>query len=435
MPTMTANLAYLTSDLPGIGGVIKQRPEDFFVEEQPIYPPCGRGEHLYLLIEKRNCTTSDVVHRLARVFRVDPGDVGYAGLKDKNAVTRQHLSITLPDQANDSTLLPRVESDRVKVLGVWRHENKLRRGHLVGNRFVIHIRGVDPSAAVPAKRILDRLTVTGAPNFIGDQRFGYRQQNHELGRLMLLGQWKPMLDLMLGGPLDTDFESTRLGREAYDRGDLESAVRAWPKHLRHDRQALLAILKGRSHQRAVMAIDRGQRDFLVSSVQSVIFNRLLHRRMTEGLFDRLVEGDLAWKHNSRAVFAVDQATAELENSPEGRVKSLAVSPSGPMWGGQMPRATGEVARREHDALKEFGLEETDLQGGPQGKAEGNRRPFREAIRGPEVAGGADEHGPYVRVSFAMSRGCFATVVLREIMKNEPVASGAQSWMLEPSVYS
>lgn len=435
MPLLTDHLAYLTQDLPGIGGVIKQRPEDFLVVEQPLYQPSGRGEHLYLFVEKRNCTTSDVVHRLAQLARVDPGDVGYAGLKDKNAVTQQAFTVTLPDTSRDEPIVRGLGSERIKVLTVSRHENKLRRGHLLGNRFVIRVRGVEPTAVITVKRVLEQLAARGVPNFIGEQRFGYRQENHKLGRLMLLGRWQEMLDLMLGGPRDVDHEATRSGREAYERGDYEATLRAWPRHLRHDRQALDALRQGKAAEQAVMAIDRSQREFLISSVQSVVFNRVLDRRLREGLFDRLVEGDLAWKHDSRAVFAVDRATKEVENGPAGRVSTMQVSPSGPMWGVGMPKAGGAAGQAELEALHGFGLSEADLVGGAQGKAEGGRRPLREFIRDPDVSCGADEHGPYVRLAFEMPRGCYATVVLREIMKPEPKDAGSQPWLVEPSACS
>lgn len=411
-------LAYLTPDLPGIGGVIKQRPEDFFVQEQPIDELTGQGEHLALYIEKRQWTTTDVIRRLAKVFRISRGDIGYAGLKDKYAITQQMFTVTFPDPSNDQLILPRVDHPHVKILWTKRHSRKLRRGHSAGNRFVIRIRGVDASAAVSAKRILDRLAVTGVPNYVGQQRFGYRRTNHVLGRLLLQRQWEQFLDLMLGDPRDSDHPPTRAGREAYVRGDYDLALQHWPRHLRHDRQALDALRQGKDAQAAVLAIDRQQRDFLVSSFQSVAFNHVLDQRIRKGLINQLIEGDLAWKHDSRAVFSVDGATAELENGPGGRVEAIQLSPSGPMWGMGMPRAGGIVDQWESQALMRWGLTEADLMGGPQASSEGQRRPLRYACRETTVAGGIDEHGQYVQVAFLLPPGSFATIVLREIMKTD-----------------
>ena len=104
-------LAYLTPDTPGIGGKIKLRPTDFFVEELPLYEPSGQGEQLYLFIEKSNIATMEVTRQLTKIFNVHKGAIGYAGLKDKQAVTRQHFSVQLPGkESNDTQLLAQFEN-------------------------------------------------------------------------------------------------------------------------------------------------------------------------------------------------------------------------------------------------------------------------------------------------------------------------------------
>ena len=418
MPTMTSSLAYLTSGLPGIGGLIKQRAEDFLVEELPLYNAAGEGEHMFVMIEKRGQTTSDVMRRVAKLFHVPRSEVGYAGLKDKHAITRQLLSVHLPDSSNDEKFLGRFEYTPFKLLWARRHHNKLRRGHLVGNRFVIHIRGVDAHDAVRAGEVLDHLGKTGVPNYVGQQRFGYRQTNHELGRLLALGRWQQMLDLMLGRPIDTDSPATRAGRDAYDRGDFSAALEAWPKQLRHDRQALDALRQGKGPRDAVMSIDNHQREFLISALQSAMFNDVLDQRVRDGLFSRLVEGDLAFKHDNRSVFSVDEATAAVENASGGRVQRLEISPSGPMWGADMIEPSARPLEWESHVLERYDLSRAVLKQADHIPAYGSRRAMRIILRSPEVTGGADEHGPYVRLVFDLTRGSFATVVLREIMKKD-----------------
>ncbi len=344
---------YLTADQPGIGGVIKRRPEDFFVEEQPLYTPQGTGEHLYLCIEKTMRSTSDAIRYLSRTLHVGKGDIGYAGLKDKYAVTRQMFSVYLSKSDNDQNLLDRLTDPHYRPLGASRHTNKLQRGHLKGNRFVIRIRQAQPGASHLAKQTLDYLARFGVPNFVGEQRFGYRRINHQLGRLLLLGQWQPLLDLMLGHPSESDHPPTRAARQAYEQGDFAAALDILPRNLRHDRQALDALRQGKSPRQAVMLIDRYHRSFLISAMQSAAFNHVLNHRLqgshAPGI-DRLVEGDLAWKHDNRSAFSVDRETAQLENAPGGRVQTLQVSPSGPMWGVGMLHATGRVGQWERQAL-------------------------------------------------------------------------------------
>ncbi|MEX2213766.1 MAG: tRNA pseudouridine(13) synthase TruD [Phycisphaeraceae bacterium] len=415
MPRATDHLAYLTADAPGTGGMIKVRPQDFLVEEQPLYEPCGEGEHLYLFIEKQEQTTSDVMRRLAKMFGVRRGDIGYAGLKDKHAITRQHFSIYKPDPSDDERLLGRVQFTRFKLLWSARHTNKLRRGHLRGNRFVIYIRDVKPTDVIRAKPVFDHLIKVAAPNYIGDQRFGYRQNNHILGKHYILSQWQELLDEMLSVSHESDPPERYAARQAYRDKKYFEALETWARHFHHDRQALDALRQGKSDQRAVMAIDPVQREFMISSLQSAIFNHVVDNRVRRGAFNRLVSGDLAWKHDSRAVFAVDDATAAKENAPGGRIERLEISPSGPMWGCNMTRPEGEPGQWEREAVESLGLTVEQLCESPQ-TVDGTRRPLRMMIRDPDISGGGDEHGPFIRVAFELPRGSFATMVLREIMK-------------------
>ena len=408
-------LAYLTDDLPGIGGRLKARLDDFLVEELPAYEPVGEGEHLMLFVEKRQLATTDVARRLSRDFAAPRNDVGYAGLKDKHAITRQHFTVRLTDAGREpDAAIARVNAHPgIEVLWAQPHRNKLHRGHLAANRFVIRIRDVEPTAVLAAKRVLDQLVARGTPNYVGEQRFGYRANNDAIARRLLRGQHQQALDEMLGGPLEIESDALRAGREAYDRGDYAAALEHWPKHLRFDRQALDALRQGRSPADAVAAIDRTQRQFLISALQSAIFNRVLDRRVRDGTFDRLLVGDVAYKHANGAMFAVDADAAEGDNAADGRVARFEVSPTGPMWGPKMLPTTDEPARLEAEVLASFELEAHDL----DNAAQGTRRPLRIALRDADISGGVDEHGPYVRLAFELPPGAFATVALREIMKN------------------
>ncbi len=422
---------YLTADLPGIGGSLRNRPEEFLVEEQPLYPLCDEGEHLWLFIQKSGLTTPEAIRRVARAFNLSRRDIGYAGLKDKHAVTRQHLSLYLPRESHPTQIsdaLERLEHDpQLHVLWHTRHANKLRRGHHGGNRFVIYLRDVSPTAVVLAKPILHRLHRRGIPDRFGEQRFGYRDNAHTLGKYLLLGKYQAFLDEMLGEPGDDEGDDLRQARDAYRRGDFDDAIQLWPRSLRHDRQALDALRQGRPPLKAVRSIDRDHRDFLLNAFQSAIFNRVLDHRLDNGTFDRLIPGDLAWKHDNRSVFAVDQATVDAENDPHlqgeqgGRVPRLEVSPSGPMWGGDMTLPQGEVLDLEQAALEEGGVTRDQL-ADPPGAADvpmklpGGRRPLRVPLRDPDLGGGVDGHGPYLRLAFELPRGAFATTVLAEVMK-------------------
>lgn len=413
---MTSDLTYLTTDAEGIGGIIKERPEDFLVEEQPPDTFDDQGEHLILFVEKINLTTHDLIRRVAKAFRVPRTDVGYAGMKDKHAITRQHLSIYLPDPAGDESGLHRLGyHPNAKVLWHTRHGRKIRRGYHGGNRFVIRIRKVEPTHAVRAKCVLDRLDQQGIPNFVGDQRFGFRQNGHLLGRMLLLDEHESFIDELLGHSHPSDSPPLQRGRAAFRDRDYEEAMRHWPRQLRFDRQALDALRQHKTPKQAIDSIDPGQLHFLLTAFQSAVFNHVLDRRLKTNNFNCLNDGDLAWKHDNGAVFAVDQNIAEKENAPGGRISLQEISPSGPMWGRDMPETQGTIQEMERASLEAFEVEPEQFNKNGL-TIDGLRRPLRVFLRDPDISSGVDEHGPFIRLAFELQRGSFATMVLREIMK-------------------
>jgi len=163
---------------------IKERPEDFVVEEIPLYAPTGEGGHTFVHVEKRLRTTEEVARALARLADVPSRDVGYAGRKDRVAVARQWFSVpALPaDRARE------LDVEGVRVLDVRLHPHKLRTGQLRGNRFAITVRGVDVEGAAAAQRRLAGVVAVGLPNRFGDQRFGRGGANPERGRELLTGR-------------------------------------------------------------------------------------------------------------------------------------------------------------------------------------------------------------------------------------------------------
>lgn len=138
--------------------------DDFVVREELAFTPSGAGEHLYLHLRKRNLATPELADCLARTFRVDGSAVGYAGMKDKRAVTDQWFSIATPEPAEAFPAVP-----GVTLLGASRHARKLRRGELIGNGFEIRLTGLDDDAWEPR---LAQVAAHGAPNYFGPQRFG-----------------------------------------------------------------------------------------------------------------------------------------------------------------------------------------------------------------------------------------------------------------------
>jgi tRNA pseudouridine13 synthase len=172
----------------GASATLKRFNEDFTVTELPPQLPCGEGEHIWLDIEKNGANTAFVAQQLAEAAGVQERDVGYAGLKDRYAITRQWFSIYLPSgKTGETPDLTQLQHPEFKVLSQSRHVKKLRPGDLQGNRFRIVLRDVtgDADAIKAIEANLKAIAAQGVPNYFGAQRFGFDGGNVEQGRAML----------------------------------------------------------------------------------------------------------------------------------------------------------------------------------------------------------------------------------------------------------
>jgi tRNA pseudouridine13 synthase len=419
-PTFAQPTIFQTADIEGTGGVIKQRPEDFLVEEIPLYNPCGEGEHIYLFVQKRGLSTFEMLNILANHFGVQRRDIGFAGLKDKHAITRQVVSIHAPGRKPED--FPSLRDDRIEILWTDLHANKLRRGHLASNRFSIRIRNVKPTDVLRAAKVLASLEKTGIANRIGEQRFGLLNNNHTIGRLMIESRHEDAIRELLGpGAHRPDVNA--LARAAFAAGDYARALDLFPRHAHAERQALRALAQGKGVKRAFFGIDYQMLGFYISAFQSAVFNAVADRRVMDGTLDRLLPGDVAIKHENHACFSVDDPVASDPGTPD-RLAKFEISPSGPMWGGGMKRAQGAVDEAELAALNGAGVTLEQVQtfsDRSRNLIQGERRPLRVPVIAPEYEGGLDEHGPYIRCAFELPKGSFATTVMREIMKPETAA--------------
>jgi len=274
-------LPFLTAELPGISGTIKKTPDDFDVEEIPAYEPAGAGEHLFLWIEKRDRSAADLVHHVSQTLGIASHQVGTAGLKDRQAVTRQYVSVPAAHTAH----VDRLNSDCYRVLASRLHSNKLKTGHLRGNRFSILVRDVAETSDNRLRMIADRVEQLGFPNFYGNQRFGS------------------------GG------ETLKLGFD---------------------------LLKQRRSRRD---LPRRQQKFLtrlaLSAAQSWMFNQALAQRLLEGTLHRVLAGDVMQVAASGGCFVADDVDTE-----QRRFESRETVITGPIFGPKMKRPTGEVASQE-----------------------------------------------------------------------------------------
>lgn len=360
MPAQPTLVPPPTAPLPPVR--VKAEPEDFIVEEVPLYVAAGIGTHTYLWIEKRGVNTLDAVRHLSRHFGQRERDAGIAGLKDARAVTRQWISVEHIKELDAKVAA--FSHPQIRILETRQHGNKLKMGHLKGNRFRIRLRAETQRDALLQRcnEALQLLFTRGVPNYFGAQRFGRYGDNTVLGRLLVRGE-----------------------------------VDAFEKALTGPRP------------------ERRLRNLFVNAFQSELFNQVLARRLPE--IGRLLPGDLALLHRNGAVFAVTDAAVAAAEQP--RADALEISPSGPLFGPKVPLAEGEPGKIENEVLAASGVTSADF-----GRPEAGSQPgVRRALRVPFLeAPAAELCDAGVDVRFALPSGSYATVVLREILGDAPEIS-------------
>lgn len=338
-------------------GRIKTAPEDFVVEEIPAYEPSGEGTHLFLKFEKRGLTTDAAVRSITKALGIEMRDVGIAGMKDKVALTTQWVSVPAPPKMPD--LEERAKAltlDGIRVLDAKRHGNKLKTGHLKGNRFEIIVRDVPPEAVAGVLAEMERFAREGVPNAFGTQRFGKEGDNAQRARSWLTGKERAPGDPRL-------------------------------------------------------------RRFHFSALQSAVFNALLDARVADGTWNQPVLGDLLKKEDTGGIFVCTDVQADRERagrgelcptgpivgarmrSAEGAVKELEERIAAPFLEGvdlERARSLGEGTRRAlRLRVTSCSVAEVMNSKGVPGDDEVDNR----------------EQGRALRVGFVLPKGAYATTVL------------------------
>jgi tRNA pseudouridine13 synthase len=149
-------------------------PKDFVVTEIPLYEFSGEGEHLIIQFRKKNLTTWEALEILSNTLGCKVRDIGYAGLKDKNAMTIQYISLHKKFEAR----LNDFNHPSIKILSTTYHNNKIRTGHLKGNKFFIRLKRINKTNNRKIGSVLQQIANQGIPNYFGHQRFGIDGKNH-----------------------------------------------------------------------------------------------------------------------------------------------------------------------------------------------------------------------------------------------------------------
>jgi tRNA pseudouridine13 synthase len=351
---------------------MRASPEDFTVDEILGFEAAGSGPHALLRVRKRGANTEWVSRELARAAGCKPFEVGFAGLKDRHAVTTQYFTVPRGKRAARDFL--EVRGEGFEVISAAEHQRKLPRGALEGNRFEITLREFRCDPAMLDQRIA-RLRSGGVPNYFGEQRFGREGGN-------LVAVWREAQRLAAQAGAQASAHADEVAGDSPDS-------RARSGDARHARP------RGRGND------DRG---FMLSAARSLIFNAILAQRVRDGSWNRLLPGDVANLDGRGSVFAVDGTDPMLGT----RCDVLDIHATAPLMGEGESLARGAVLELEQAVSQRFPEALAVIRAA---RMNAERRALRIRVRDLEHGYAGD----VLTLRFALSAGSFATTVLREIM--------------------
>lgn len=373
------------TDTFGIDGAIKEQVDDFVVKELASHDTGEEGDHLIVKLRKQNMTTMDAIDKLSKMLHISRNRIGYAGNKDKRAVTEQYISI----QGVNKEEVRNVYTDEFDLEVVGKN-GKIGLGNLKANRFNITIRDLK----LPADDIKDRTTkiveeLDGKmPNYFGPQRFGSsRPITHQVGRLILKGDFEEAVWTYIAKPYDDEYKSIRKVREElWETREVEGAAERFPEKFRYEKTLLYHLTKNpEDYQGAIKRLPEGLQTLFVHAYQSWIFNRTLSKLLEEDWYDEEYEIPLVGYKTEFNDSKPDQVMQEVMEE-EGIQRDDFRTPDIPEL-----RSEGSLRRAFAD-FRNFNIaevEEDDL----------NMAKHK------------------MRVRFDLPKGCYATTFLREIRKN------------------
>lgn len=372
------------TDVPGIRGEIKEQVKDFIVTEMASHDT-GEGDHLIIKLRKQNMTTMEAVSKLSNMLHISKDRIGYAGNKDKRAVTEQHISVQGVEEAD----VRQVFTDEFDLEVVGKGDY-IGLGNLDANRFEITVRQLNlpiEDLRNRSLKIVDELDGK-FPNYFGRQRFGSaRPITHQVGRLILQGNYEEAVWTYIAKPYDEEYKSIRKIRtELWETREVEDAAEKFPEQYRYEKALLYHLTKNPGdYQGAIKRLPEGLQRLFVHAYQSWVFNRVLSQLLEDDWFDPEYEIPL-----------VGYKTDLKDNRPENLIE--------------------EILEEENVSIDDFRLQEF-----PELRSEGTYRRAFADFRNFEVFE-IDEDDlnmaqNKMTVKFDLPKGSYATVFLREIMKN------------------
>lgn len=414
---------YLT-DCDGTGGRLKAEPQDFIVREiSDEHPRDDDGRYSIADVTSTNWETNRLIRMMAREMRISRERIGFAGTKDKRAVTTQRMSFEC-----DPSLLESIQLNDLAISGVFRSDRPVRMGDLKGNRFEINVRDVE-SDEDSTKRILENVlsdvdSVGGFPNYYGVQRFGTaRPVTHLVGEQLVRGDIRKAVETYLFHPSNLEEEDVREARDALRRcrGDYSGMDVILPKIMGFE-QTLLDHLRSHpdDYKGAIEQMPSNLQMMFTHAYQSYLFNLILSERMNRGMpLDSPVEGDMVIPVDADGVpdhgspTPVTSRNIRIVEKQVGKKKAYVAAS---VFGSDGMFSGGVMGEIERKIISEAGVEADDfiVTGLPHCCAKGD---WREVVcKVSDLEAETSDSG--YRLRFSLTKGNYATCLMREFLKTD-----------------
>jgi tRNA pseudouridine13 synthase len=419
-------MRYYLSEVDGTGGRIKVEPEDFVVNEISRYPEASEGGKFVIAdVTSRNWETNRLVRMLSRSMNVSRERIGFAGTKDKRAVTTQLMSFEVPDGT-----ISKADLKDVSINNAYRAKRGMQIGDLVGNRFEITVKEYSMSAE-NISTVIDRVTadvsaLKGFPNYFGVQRFGTsRPITHLVGEKIVRGDVKGAVDIYLSKLSPHEHQDVTGSRKLLaDRSNIKEALNTMPKTMSFEK--IMAEHLSEHPDDDIGAISKlpvNLQMMFTHAYQSYLFNIMLSKRMGSGIpLDRPVEGDVVIPSDINRTPMQERpttVTAKNISLAEKQVRSGKAFITISLFGSESQIPEGKMGEIERSVIDDEKITNRDfmIPGLPHCSSKGSRREIICPVDRIDRMISEDSY----KLAFALPKGNYATCLLREYMKAEMIS--------------
>jgi tRNA pseudouridine13 synthase len=416
-------MSFYLSDTDGTGGRLKKTPDDFVVREISDRPePAVDGRFVIAEVTSRNWETNRLVRLMSRGLGISREKIGFAGTKDKRAVTTQLMSFECR-----MGLMGRIDLKEVEIKNAYTAKRGIQIGDLKGNSFTIRVKECN----VPAdsiQGILDNVSSAvkeagGFPNYFGVQRFGVvRPITHKVGESIIRGDLEGAVRRYISDPsLFENEDAAAVRRSLSEKDDWSSILKDMPESLSYERIMVEHIISNPGDWKgAIEKLPKNLQMMFVHAYQSYLFNRMLSGRMREGLpLNTPVMGDVVIPLDADRIPLHENPVTTTKNNIDlvtKRVNSGRAFVTISLFGSESRISEGEMGDIEKSIIKEEGISEKDfiVPGLPHCSSKGSRREVLCPVA--DLSHRITDDG--YEMSFSLPKGNYATCLLREYMKSE-----------------